>query len=341
MTGRERLERAMRGEATDSLPLIPISMMAAADLIGEPYKHYILDPAVHARGQAAFAERYDIDHVSVISCPTTEAADLGAEIIYYDNQPPAIDESRALLADKSRLRGLKVPDPGAGRRMAKRLETVRRLKGAVGSEKLVEGWIEGPLAQSCDLRGINTVMLDFYDDPVFVRDLIAFVFELEMTFARAQVEAGADIIGVGDAAASLVGPAIYRDFVWEYEKKYVASLHAMGVPVRLHICGNINALLAMVGEVKADILDLDWMVPVRDARRDTGAKQLLSGNIDPVAVLYQGEPADVTRGLEECFAQAGRHRYASCAGCEIPRGTPPANLDAMRAFARSHRAEPA
>lgn len=337
MTGRERITRAIRGERTDSLPLIPISMMAAAAEIGEPYGRYILDARVHARGQAAFAGRYDIDHVSVISCPTTEAADLGAAIIYYDDQPPAIDEAHALLADKKRLASLRVPDPGAGRRMSKRLETVRLLKEAVGREKLVEGWVEGPLAQSCDLRGINTVMLDFYDDPQFLRDLMAFVFELEITFARAQVAAGADIIGVGDAAASLVGPAIYRDFVWDYEKKYVAALHRLGVPVRLHICGNINALLPMLADVGADILDLDWMVPVGEARRHTGPSQLLSGNIDPVAVLYQGTPGSVTRGLEECFEQAGGARYAACAGCEIPRGTSPANLEAMRRFARSAR----
>jgi MtaA/CmuA family methyltransferase len=334
MTGRERVIASIEGRAVDSLPLIPISMMAAAAEIGEPYRRYILDARVHARGQAAFAGRYDIDHVSVISCPTTEAEDLGAAIIYYDDQPPAIDETHALLADKSKLARLRVPDPGAGRRMSKRLETVRLLKEAVGSDKLVEGWVEGPLAESCDLRGINAVMLDFYDDPQFLRDLMAFVFEVEMAFARAQVNAGADIIGVGDAAASLVGPVLYRDFVLEYEEKYVAALHGLGVPVRLHICGNINALLPMLAQVGADILDLDWMVPVRDARLHMGPSQLLSGNIDPVAVLYRGAPDDVTRGLAECFEQAGRSRYAVCAGCEIPRGTPPANLEAMRRFAR-------
>jgi MtaA/CmuA family methyltransferase len=337
MNGRERILGAIRGEAVDSLPLIPISMMAAAAEIREPYRRYILDAGVHARAQVAFAGRYDIDHVSVISCPTSEAADLGAAIIYYDDQPPAIDETRALLADKGRLRSLRVADPGSGRRMSKRIETVRLLKEAIGRDKLVEGWIEGPIAQSCDLRGINTVMLDFYDDPQFLRDLMAFVFELEIAFARAQVEAGADIVGVGDAAASLIGPALYRDFAWDWEKRYVAALHSLGVPVRLHICGNINALLPMLRDVGADILDLDWMVPVGQARQHTGPMQLLSGNIDPVSVLYRGTPSDVRRGLEECFEQAGRDRYAACAGCEIPRGTPAANLEAMRSFARSHK----
>ncbi len=339
MTGRERLQGAIRGEPTDSLPLIPISMMIAADHIGEPYGRYVLDARIHARGQEEFARRYDVDHVSAISCPTTEAADLGAAIIYYGDQPPAVDESRALLADKSRLRSLKVPDPGAGRRMSKRLETIRLLKEAVGAEKLVEGWIEGPLAESADLRGINAVMLDFYDDPQFLRDLMAFVFEMEMDFAREQVKAGAGIMGVGDAAASLVGPALYRELVWEQEKRYLEELHRMGVAVRLHICGNTTALLPMLGELGADILDLDWMVSLAEARRHTGRRQLLSGNIDPVRVVHEGTPEGVTAGLARCLEEAGGRHYAVCAGCEIPRGTPPENLEAMRDFARSHRPE--
>ncbi len=338
MTGRERISRALRGEATDSLPLIPISMMIAADEIGVPYKQYVLDAAAHANGQIAFAARYDIDHVSAISCPTSEAADLGARISYYDNQPPAVDESNALLRDKTQLRSLKVPDPGSGERMSKRLEVISRLKSQVGAEKMVEGWVEGPIAESCDLRGINTFMMDFYDDELFVRELFDFVFEVAMAFAREQVKAGADVIGVGDAAASLAGPELYRQFIWEYQKKYVRSLHEMGALVRLHICGNTTPLLAMLGEVGADILDLDSMVPLDAARRETGPGQLLSGNIDPVRALRDGTPESVHAAFQACLDQAGGGRYAVNAGCEVPRDTPPQNIEAMRRFARETRA---
>jgi MtaA/CmuA family methyltransferase len=337
MTGRERLVLALRGEPVDHLPHIPISMMIAADTVGEPYGKYVLDAATHVRGQVEFAGRYDIDHVSAISCPTTEAADLGAAVIYYPDQPPAIDESNALLADKGKLRSLKVVDPGSGRRMSKRLEVVRRLKERVGGEKLVEGWVEGPLAESADLRGINAVMLDLMDDPGFVRELMAFIFENALNFAREQVRAGAEVIGVGDAASSLIGPRLYREVVLEWEKRYVEALHALGALVRLHICGDTNALFPLLAEVRADIVDLDSMALIADARARMGRRQLLSGNIDPVRVLHDGTPASVTAALERCFADAGGGYYAACAGCEIPRGTPSENLRALRDFARAHR----
>jgi MtaA/CmuA family methyltransferase len=337
MTGRERILSAIRGGPVDSLPLIPISMMIAADGIGEPYGRYATEAAVHARGQVEFAARWDIDHVSAVSDPATEAADLGARIVSWPDQPPAIDEEHALLARKETLLTLRTVDPGAGKRMGKRLDVIRRLSEQVGKEKLVEGWVEGPMAESADLRGINTIMMDLVDDPAFVRDLMAFVFENAMRFAGAQIRAGAEIIGVGDAASSLVGPELFTDVVCAWEKKYIDAIHQMGALVRLHICGNTTALFPILADIHADILDLDSMAAVAAAREKMGPGRLLSGNIDPVRVLQNGTPAEVTAGLARCFAEAGEKGYAVNAGCEIPRRTPAGNLQAMKDFARRHR----
>jgi MtaA/CmuA family methyltransferase len=335
MTGRERLFAAMRGQPVDRLPNIAITMMKAADVIGVTYKSYAQDAETHARGQLAVCRAFGIDHVSGISDPAVEASDLGATVIYREDAPPAVDDGNNLLADPALLSRLKVPDPWAGPRMRKRIDVIALLKKG-GDGQAVEGWIEGPIAEACDLRGIGTLMTDFFDAPSFVRDLFAFVHETGMAFARAQVEAGADYIGVGDAAASLIGPDLYREFVWEYERKLVDELHRMGVPVRLHICGNITPLLPLLSEVKADIVDLDSMVSVAAARQALGPERCLAGNINPVSVLRDGTPAAVEARLQECFTEAGRDRYAVAAGCEVPRDTPAANLRAMALFAGAH-----
>ena len=99
---------------------------------------------------------------------------------WFDDQPPALVEERALLADKGRLARLQVPDPAAGPRMSDRVEAVRLLRQRAGAGRIVEGWVEGPCAMSADLRGVNTLMLDFFDDPGFVRDLFAFTVEMEL-----------------------------------------------------------------------------------------------------------------------------------------------------------------
>jgi MtaA/CmuA family methyltransferase len=335
MNSRERVLDFLAGRPVDHLPLMPITMMFAADRIGAKYRAYATDCRVLVEAQLRTAEEFEFDYVSVISDPAREAADCGATIHYFDDQPPAIDETHARLADKAALAGLKIPDPLGGGRMHDRVQAAALFKERVGKEKLVEGWIEGPCAEAADLRGINTLMLDFYDNPAFVRDLFEFIVEMELRFARAQVEAGVDLMGVGDAAASLVGPAIYEEFVWPYEKKLVDGLHAIGTRVRLHICGNTRRILAGMARLACEIVDLDFMVPLAEGREKMGALQVLLGNIDPVRVLRDGSPDSVRAAISECHRQAAP-RYIVGAGCEVTRDTSPENVRALAEYAHSH-----
>lgn len=330
MTGQERVLAAMDAQPVDRLPLMPITMMFAADLSGVPYRSYATDHRVLADAQMRVAETFAFDYVSTISDPAREASDLGAEIEWFEDQPPAIIESRARFADKAALARTPVPSPG--RRMQDRIDGVAQLAARAGQDKIVEGWVEGPCAMAADLRGLNTLMLDFHDDEAFVTDLFEFVVAMEIEFARQQVQAGATLIGVGDAAASLVGPKTYRRFVFPYEQKLVAGLKALGTRVRLHICGNTRKILGGMGRLGCDIVDLDFLSPMAEGRAAMGERQVLLGNLDPVRVLRDGTPESITAGLEDCWKAAGP-RYIVGAGCEVPRGTPLENLRALTRFA--------
>ena len=336
MTSRDRVFAHLEGRPVDQLPLMPITMMFACDQIGALYREYCTDFRVLVDGQLRTAERFGFDYLNTMSDPAREAADCGATVQYFDQQPVALVEDQALLSDKSKLASLQIPDPLAGGRMHNAIRAVALLKERAGKEKIVEGWVEGPIAEAADLRGINTVMMDFFDDPVFVRDLFAFVVEMELRFAREQVRAGAEVIGVGDAAASLVGPQIYRDFVWPYEKQLVDGIHAFGAKVRLHICGNTRLSLGEMGTLGSDIVDLDSLAPIAEARRQMGPNQVLLGNLNPVAVLRNGDPQAVSNAIAECHRQSGP-RFVVGAGCEVPRDTPIQNLQALCQYARSHK----
>ena len=325
----------MEGRPTDRLPLMPITMMFAGDQIGARYGDYARDYRVMVEAQLRTAEKFDFDYVSGISDPAREAADCGAHIEYFDNQPPAINEGDARLADKTELARLKTPDPLGGGRMHDRVKAMALFRERVRGERLIEGWVEGPCAEGSDLRGINTLMLDFFDDGAFVRDLFEFVIEMELRFAKAQIDAGCELMGVGDAAASLVGPQIYEEFIWPYEKRLVDGLHALGVKVRLHICGNTRGILDGMGRLGCEIVDLDFPVPMSEARAKMGPGQVLLGNIHPVKVLRAGTPESVTAAIAECHRQSGA-RYIVSAGCEVPRDTPPENVFALRDYARAN-----
>ena len=335
MNGRQRVFAFLDGEPVDRLPVMPVVMMFCADQIDVKYGEYVKDYRVLAEAQIETARKLDFDIVSNMSDPAREASDCGAHIEFYEDQPAAIVESDALLAEKAKLSELEIPDPLGGGRMHAAVKSLAVMKERVGDEKAVMGWVEGPCAEGADLRGINTLMVDFYDDPDFVRNLFDFVVQMELRYARAQVDAGADIIGIGDAAASLIGPKFYEQFVWSYEKQLVDGLHAMGARVRLHICGDTRHIVDGMGRLNCEIVDLDYFTPVDAARTTMGPDQILLGNINPVTELRDSTPEAVTAAIAECHRQAG-NRYIVGAGCEVPRDTPLENVRAMTDYAKSY-----
>ncbi|MGA2544060.1 MAG: uroporphyrinogen decarboxylase family protein [Verrucomicrobiota bacterium] len=326
MNSRERVLNLIEGKPVDRPPAMPITMMWSADLIGVNYHDYATRAQIQAAAQCAAAGQFGFDHVSVISDPCCEAADLGADIFYPPDGPPAIIEKNALLADPSVLGTLRVPDPHrAGGRMANRVAAVRLLRHQLGGTHLIEGWVEGPCAESANLRGISTIMMDYYDDPDFAHVLAEFTVKVALKFAAAQIEAGADIIGVGDAAASLINRGLYDQFVLPHEKRLVEGIHAAGGRVRLHICGRTQHLAGSMATLGCEIVDLDSMVDLRAARADLGDRQVLLGNVHPVNVVRNGTPEEVRQALAKCHAEAGPAWIAG-AGCEVPRHSPAENV---------------
>jgi len=333
MTGKERIKAYVSGQPVDHLPYMPIVMSLAAQGIGVPYRQFCTDHRLIARGQVAFAEQYGADHVCVVTDPAVEAADLGQPVIWYDDDPPATDESASLLLDKAVLARIRPIAPEQGRRMSNRVMAVQNLAEQVGKDLLVEGWVEGPCAEAADLRGLSRLMMDFYDDPAFVRDLFGLCTDQGVAFAQAQIAAGAEIVAVGDAASSLMGPDIFEAFTREFHQSLVKAIHARGALARLHICGNTTALMPLIRDIPYDIVDIDHLTDVAQSRAGLGPDRVILGKVHTVAVMRDGTPADVLSSLQEIYRDAGGKNYIVSAGCEIPRDSPPENLHALREFA--------
>ena len=163
-----------------------------------------------------------------------------------------------------------------------------------------------------------------------------FSTEMELAYGLAQIEAGARIIGVGDAIASLASPRHYAEFNLPYITQLIAGLRKAGAVVKYHACGRTTALLPLFAQVGADILNLDSLIDLAEARRIVGDAQVLKGNIDPAGIMLQGTPDDVRTAARRCIADAGRNgRFILSPGCELPRDTPYANLDALIETART------
>jgi MtaA/CmuA family methyltransferase len=172
---------------------------------------------------------------------------------------------------------------------------------------------------------MSLTMMDLVQRPEWLQELLEICAEVSVAFARAQVEAGADIIGLGDAVCSQISPKMYRQFALPYEQRVFAAVREMGAVGRLHICGNTTRLLPDMARSGAQIIDLDWMVDFGQAAQVLGNEVAPCGNFDPVKVMLQGTPATVRKAVRACVLMGGPRGFSG-AGCEIPDATPQANL---------------
>lgn len=325
MNGYERYRATLRGEAVDFPPRTPILMQFAAEYIGSNYGAFASDHRVLAEANLRCAERFGMDQVSAISDPYRETEGFGGLTTYVKDGVPRCTHP---LEDAMDLSLLKRPDPSVSPRMRDRVDAVRLFKERAGGRHSILGWIEGPAAEAADVRGVQNFLMDAIEEPEFACALMDRCVEAGIEFARAQIEAGADTIGIGDAIASQVSPAIYSGMVQPREKRLVQAIRAMGAWVKLHICGNITHLLPGIADLGVDVLDVDHMVDLRAARAAVGPKVVLTGNIDPAAGVLRGTPDAIRARMRECLAEAGMP-YMANAGCEIPAGTPEENLLAV------------
>jgi MtaA/CmuA family methyltransferase len=326
MTHLERYLATLAGRPTDHLARVPILMQFAAEHIGSYYGAFAADHRVLVAANLACAHEFGFDQLSTISDPYRETQGFGAKILYPRDMVPYCEKHP--LEDDPDPAKLPRPNPLLAERMRDRIDAVTRYKTLAGDAYSVMGWVEGPAAQAADLRRLDNFFTDLLDDAAYIGGLMDLCVEVALEFAGAQVAAGADTIGIGDAAASQISPDLYAALVLPRELRLVRGIQALGARVRLHICGNITRLLPGIATLGVDILDVDHMVDLRAVRAAVGPRTVLAGNLDPVTAVLRSTPAAIRAAVLSCYQQAG-NPFMVNAGCEIPSATPPANLLAL------------
>jgi uroporphyrinogen decarboxylase len=327
MTSLERLNARLAGKSVDKIPNMNIVMAVVAREAGASYREYVTDYRKLVEGNLVCAEKYGLDSVSVISDPMREASAFGANVVLPENAVPYAEKS--LIGDDFDLSVLNRFDPEQSERTLDRLKGCELLRQKVGNDYPVIGWVEGCVAEAADLRGLNELLMDMASDESYLDDFFPVIHEQQKRFALAQLKAGADFIGVGNAAASLIGPDLYAKYGLFWDKAITDFIHQNGGRVKLHICGNISPLLEQLKEVAPDILDIDWMVDFkRAAEIFRGSATAICGNMDPVEIMMRGTPAIVEDAVRHCIA-AGTETTLIAGGCEIPAAAPDENFLAM------------
>lgn len=331
MTGYERVMNIIEGKPVDHNPVWPFVMTFAAKYAGVHYGAFASDYREMAKALIKTAEDFELDAITVDSDAYREATACGAEIVYPQDELPYLKANAIVNREKFSFRQPVIENSP---RLIDKIEGVRKVKEYFKDDKAVAGWIEAPLQCAGTLYPMDEFMTDIYENPHFIEELVAFTTELGTAFAIEQVKAGADIIGIGDAMASLVSSEIYEEYFLPATKHLVQEIkRKVDVKLKYHICGKAAHLLKYSEEIGFDIVNIDYLVDLQNAFELVHGNVAIKGNINPVVLMDQ-TPEDIQRISHELLEQAKDKKFILSAGCEVSKYTPVENLKAMVRSAR-------
>ena len=180
---------------------------------------------------------------------------------------------------------------------------------------LVEG---GP---SRDYAQTKALMLG---RPELWERLIHALADLALASLRAQVEAGARAVQVFDSWAGTLDPDTYRRHVLPASARIFAGLADLDVP-RIHFGVGTGELLGLMGDAGADVVGVDWRVPLDVAWERLGDGAAIQGTLDPTACLGSWEACE-REALAVLDRAAGRPGHVFNLGHGVLPETPPDNL---------------
>lgn len=325
-TKKQLFDQLAQGILPERVLFRPILMHFAARFAGTTYGKFASDYRTLVDCNIRCMEYFDTDMVGLISDPYRETAAFGAKITFPDEEVPRRED--IIVKTYSDADNLKIPDVYKSERTLDRISGAELFQKELSGEVPVIGWIEGPLAEACDLAGVSEMLLQLMLDPDFCNLLMDKCVITAKDFALAQINAGCDVIGMGDAICSQIDAETYDLYVKERQLEIIDFIHEKGAKVKLHICGDITHLLPSLAELNVDILDLDHMVDMHHAREVVGPGPILCGNINPV-LIQDLTSEEVHSRVSQMIQSMTGQKYILSAGCEITVNTPHENLLAM------------
>nr|WP_189057885.1 uroporphyrinogen decarboxylase [Longimycelium tulufanense] len=169
-------------------------------------------------------------------------------------------------------------------------QTVRLLVGELGDTPLI-GFAGAPftlasyLVEGGPSRHHERTKALMHSDPQTWHELLDRLAEITLEFLRVQVAAGVDAVQLFDSWAGALPAADYRRFVLPHSRRVLAGLADAGIP-RIHFGVGTGELLGAMREAGADVVGVDWRVPL-DAAAGRVPGAALQGNLDP-ALLFAG-----------------------------------------------------
>ena len=176
-----------------------------------------------------------------------------------------------------------------------------------------------------------------YSAPAAWNELMKKLVTVTAEYSAEQVRAGADCIQIFDSWVGCLSVEDYRRYVLPHATDLVRRLQKTGVPI-IYFGTDSSTLLSSMQETGAEVIGLDWRVPLDTGWQMLGFKGAVQGNLDPV--LLFAEWKELKSRAQRILQQAGgRPGHIFNLGHGILPETPVENVKALCEFVREHSAE--
>ena len=303
-------------------------------------RHSLLEicktPQLAAEVTITAAEFLGVDAAIIFADLLLPLEVMGMSFRFAAGEGPVIDHPLRSQADVAKLDTTRASDLGYV------AEAVRLVTQHFGGRVPVIGFCGAPFTlASYMIEGsgsrhyINTKRM-MYSEPRAWEQLMRALVAVLSDFGAQQVAAGAAAFQVFDSWVGCLSPADYVRYVLPYTRDLVTRLRASGLPV-IYFGTDSATLLAGMRQTEADIIGLDWRIPLDEGWQRLGNRGAVQGNLDPVA-LFAPWP-ELRARIEDVLHRAGgRPGHIFNLGHGILPETPVENVKALVDFVHEQTA---
>jgi uroporphyrinogen decarboxylase len=289
-----------------------------------PVTEIAKDPTLASQVAVDAVRALDVDAGIIFADIMLPLEGMGVQFKIEENVGPIVTNPVRTSDDVSSLQELS-PEEDVGYVLdgidatLQKLDDQVPLIGFSGAPFTLAGYmIEG--RPSRDLERTKQMM---YREPETWHRLMGALTKMVTAYLASQVSHGVDALQLFDSWVGCLSPSDYDTYVSEYTGAIIRSLD--GKVPQIHFCANSSSLLERFIDTGADVLSIDWRIPIAEAWQRSKGRVGIQGNLDPVLALSGGEPMrqEVGMILERSGGRAG-HIFSL--GHGVLRETPPENL---------------
>lgn len=279
--------------------------------------------------------RHGVDAAIYFSDIVVPLKAIGIDLDIKPGVGPVVEHPIRSRADLAQLRDLTPED------VSYVTEAVRLLTAELGETPLI-GFAGAPFTLASYLieggpsRTYEHTKALMYGDPQLWADLVDRLADITAAFLKVQIEAGASAVQLFDSWAGALAPVDYRRSVLPASAKVFRAVEGYGVP-RIHFGVGTGELLGLMAEAGADVVGVDWRVPLDEAVRRVGPGKALQGNLDP-AVLFAPREAVEAKTREVLDAAAGLEGHVFNLGHGVMPSTDPDSLTRLVEYVHTQTA---